>query len=83
MPPHTGHDYEHFWHTSSFKIKLVGTDFNGSGVMGVYYKLNDGPVKTAATDGNPNITNEGDSNVLIFWAVDNVGNEEEHQRSPD
>ncbi|MCK5560155.1 MAG: hypothetical protein KAJ51_06160 [Thermoplasmata archaeon] len=76
--PRTGHDYEHFWHTSSFKIKLVANDYNGSGVKGVYYKLNDDPVKTVATDGHPNITLEGDSNVLIFWAVDNIGNEEEH-----
>lgn len=78
-PPSTSHDHDHLWHTSSFKIALSAGDNNGSGVDTIYYKLNDGALKTVMADGHPNITVEGGNNILVYWAVDSIGNEEVHR----
>jgi len=76
-PPITIHDYDNLWHTNDFSINLLATD-DHSGVAETYYKINDGPTQKLSDNGQPKITTEGPNNVIEYWSIDNVGNEETH-----
>lgn len=75
IPPITSDDYDGLWHNSDFTITLTITD-NESGVAETSYRINDGPIKTISTDGQPFIATESANNMLEYWSVDNAGNEE-------
>jgi cell division septation protein DedD len=76
-PPVTTHDYDGTTKKEPFTITLTATDA-GSGVAATYYRINNGPQRSVAVDGQPIISIEGSSNTLEFWSVDAVGNEEPH-----
>lgn len=77
VPPVTEDDYDFLTHYREFTITLTSTD-DLSGVAETYYRINDGPLKGVRTVGQPFIVTEGTGNVLEYWSVDNVGNEESH-----
>ncbi|MFC1712275.1 PKD domain-containing protein [Candidatus Poribacteria bacterium] len=76
--PETRDNYDGEWHNADFSIKLTGDDGDGSGVEDIYYRINDGVERIVASDGQPVIDTEGSNNKLEYWAVDEAGNEEEH-----
>ncbi len=51
------------WHNSNFDINLTP---DCSGVT-VYYKVNNGPVCSISTDGQPQVTVESATNTLEYW----------------
>jgi len=73
--PMTSHDYDGLWRNTDFTITLTATDHE-SGVAETYYRINNGPIKAVSIDGQPRINTEGANNILEYWSVDNVGNEE-------
>ena len=75
MSPVTFDDYDDSWHDAEFTITLTATDV-WSGVSEIYYKINNGTLSKISVDGQPNIVTEGGSNMLEYWSVDKVGNEE-------
>ena len=75
--PTTVHAYDDLWHTIDFEINLTAND-DLSGIAETYYQINNGPIKTVSTNGQPLITTEGSNNTLEYWSVDNAGNEESH-----
>ena len=77
-PPKTSHDYDGKWKTSDFNINLSASDGDGIGVSGIYYRINYGAKKDLRRDGQPKITEQG-KNILEYWSVDRLDNEEEHQ----
>jgi len=76
--PSTLDDYDDLWHYFDFMINLTASD-ELSGINGTYYRINNGPLKEVAIDGQPYITTESDNNTLEYWSVDNVNNEETHR----
>ncbi|KON29512.1 hypothetical protein AC477_05830 [miscellaneous Crenarchaeota group-1 archaeon SG8-32-1] len=77
IAPITSHDYDGLWHNKDFVISLSSQDYQ-SGVKETYYKINGGSTKSLMNDGQPQINEESSNNVLEFWSVDNLGNEELH-----
>ncbi len=77
-PPKTVNDYDGKWKTSDFNINLTASDGDGIGVSGTYYRINYGNRKDIRRDGQPKITEQG-KNILEYWSVDRLDNEEEHQ----
>ncbi len=75
IPPTTSHNYNGTWYTSNFSITLTATDHE-SDVNKTYYQINDEPIKTVSSDGQPLITEESANNTLEYWSVDNAGNQE-------
>ena len=75
VPPISSDNYDGLWHNTDFTITLTATD-NASGVAEIYYRINNGNIKTVSVDGQPIITTEGLNNTLEYWSIDNVGNEE-------
>jgi hypothetical protein len=73
--PVTSDDYDGLWHTADFTITLTCADY-GTGIGTTYYRINNGPVKNVAVDGQPLITTEGANNALEYWSVDGAGTEE-------
>jgi hypothetical protein len=68
----TINDYDGSKHTSDFTINL--TTLNGlGGSTSIYYRINNGPTRSVATDGQPRITTQGANNSLEYWSVDNSG----------
>jgi hypothetical protein len=76
-PPTTLDDYDETWHSADFNITLTALD-NESGVSGTYYRINNGPNKRVAVNGQPFMEIEGVNNKLEYWSRDNAGNEENH-----
>ncbi|MGB9597001.1 MAG: OmpL47-type beta-barrel domain-containing protein, partial [Candidatus Poribacteria bacterium] len=76
--PKTINDYDGKWQTSDFSINLSASDGDGIGVAGIYYRINYGNKKDLRRDGQPKITDQG-KNILEYWSVDRLDNEEEHQ----
>ncbi|MDI6792066.1 MAG: Ig-like domain-containing protein [bacterium] len=74
--PVTSHDYDGNWQTQDFTITLIPEDGQGSGAAGTYYRINEGEEKDTAAYGQPVITTERDNNILEYWSVDVVGNQE-------
>jgi fibronectin type 3 domain-containing protein len=72
--PATTDSYDGRWHTEDFSIQLNATDSNG--VSETKYRINDGEVQSVSTRGQPQISSEGGTNILEYWSVDNLGNEE-------
>jgi C1A family cysteine protease len=73
--PVTSDDSDGLWHNTDFTITLACGD-DGNGIGTTYYRVNNGPVKSVAADGQPVITTEGASNILEYWSVDGAGVEE-------
>ena len=75
--PVTVNNYEDSWHTSEFSIILTATDPDG--IQETFYKINNGGTETVSFDGQPRIVDEAKDNLLEYWSVDNLGNEEVHK----
>lgn len=80
-PPVTTHDYDGLWHNRDFVITLRANDGNGIGISRIVYILNNGNKQEIEIDGSQasasvDITTENDSNILEFWSLDKLGNEE-------
>jgi hypothetical protein len=65
-------DYDGSLRTSDFNINLSSLN-NIGGPTAIYYRVNGGPIKTVATDGQPHITTQGMNNTLEYWSVDSNG----------
>ncbi len=81
QPPTTTHDYDGLWHNRDFVITLRANDGNGIGMSKIAYILNSGNKQEIEIDGRQasasvDITTENDRNILEFWSVDKLGNEE-------
>jgi len=74
-PPVTVNDYVDAWQVADFTITLTTTDYE-SGVAETYYRINDGPIQSVSTHGQPRITTESANNTLEYWSLDKAGNEE-------
>jgi fibronectin type 3 domain-containing protein len=72
--PTTTDSYDGLWHTEDFTIYLKATD--SSGVSEIYYRINSGEAQNVSTKGQPQITFESGANVLEYWSIDTLGNEE-------
>ena len=71
----TANDYDGATHTSAFNI-ILSTVNDIGGPTAIYYRINGGPVKSVATDGQPLITTQGTNNTLEYWSVDSNGIEQ-------
>lgn len=76
--PITEHDYDDSWHKEDFTIELSASDGDGVGMDDTGYRLNYGEVQSIRWNGQPKIT-EDRINVLEYWSVDRLGNEEPHK----
>jgi hypothetical protein len=68
----TINDYDGSLRTSPFSINLTTVNDLG-GPTDIYYKINNGPTKSVASNGQPYITTQGDNNTLEYWSVDSNG----------
>jgi len=68
----TINDYDDAMRTNDFTIKLTTLNDLG-GPTSIYYKINNGPTRAVATDGQPHITTQGTNNTLEYWSVDSNG----------
>jgi len=68
----TINDYDGLTHTDEFAIHLTTLNALG-GPTGTFYKINNGPTKSVAADGQPLITTQGINNTLEYWSVDSNG----------
>jgi hypothetical protein len=71
----TINDYSAIPRTKDFTINLTSTNNIGA-PTNIYYRINGGPTKTVATDGQPRVTTEGANNTLEYWSVDGSGIEQ-------
>ncbi len=72
IPLQTTNDYDGTVHASDFTISLTALNDLG-GRTATYYKINNAPTKSVATDGQPHITMQGTNNTLEYWSVDENG----------
>ena len=69
---------ENGWYTSDVTVTLTATDDEGgSGVKEIHYILDGGEEVVSGNSASFTISDEG-VYTLEYWAVDNAGNEEEH-----
>lgn len=73
--PVTQTDHIADWYTQDPMINLTASD-DLCGVARIYYRINDGLIKSTSQDGQPRILTEGKNNKLEYWSVDKAGNEE-------
>ncbi|MBM3212837.1 PEGA domain-containing protein, partial [Candidatus Poribacteria bacterium] len=82
QPPTTTNDYDRLWHNKDFVINLKSSDGEGIGVSKIFYTLNKG-IKQESQEGQTslsvNITREGSDNILEYWSLDKLGNEEQQK----
>jgi hypothetical protein len=71
LPPVTTDDYDGLWHTSNFTITLNASD--ATSVSATYYIINNGATKNVASDGQPQISTQGNNNRLEYWSIDTNG----------
>lgn len=74
IPPKTENNYDSLWHNKDWAIDLNANDAH-SGIKDTYYRVNSGQIFKVSESGKPIISSEG-NNVLEYWSVDKVGNEE-------
>ncbi len=68
----TINDYNGTVRTNDFTINLSTlNDLGGS--TSIYYRINNGPTRSVATNGQPHITTQGSNNTLEYWSVDSNG----------
>jgi len=72
VPLQTLNDYDGAVHTSDFTINLTTLNDLGASTN-IYYRINNGPTKSVATYGQPQITTPGTNNTLEYWSVDSNG----------
>jgi hypothetical protein len=68
----TINDYDGTVRTNDFTINLTTLNDLG-GPTSIYYRINHGPTRSIATDGQPQITTQGSNNTLEYWSVDSNG----------
>ena len=68
----TTSDYDGNARTNEFSINLTTVNDLG-GSADIYYRINNGPTKSVASDGQPYITTQGANNTLEYWSVGNGG----------
>lgn len=68
----TINDYNGTMRTNAFTINLTTLNDLG-GPTSIYYRINHGPTRSVATDGQPHITTQGSNNTLEYWSVDSNG----------
>ena len=71
----TINDYNGAVRTNDFTINLHTLNDLG-GPTSIYYRINNGPTRSVATDGQPHIATQGANNTLEYWSVDSNGIEE-------
>jgi len=72
IPLRTVSDYNGEPRTNQFTINLTSINDLG-GPTSVYYRINNGPTRSVASDGQPVIATEGTNNTLEYWSVDGNG----------
>jgi subtilase family serine protease len=72
------HDSDHLYVDSSTIITLTATDFSGQGIDRIMYRIGLGSWNDYLTTGDFTIPQEGLANIE-FYAVDNVGGQEQTQ----
>jgi len=75
IPLRTINDYDGTSHTSDFTINLTSLNDLG-GRTTIYYRINNGPTRSTAADGQPRIATQGKNNTLEYWSVDSNGIQE-------
>ncbi|HKM78550.1 MAG TPA: aryl-sulfate sulfotransferase [Candidatus Bathyarchaeia archaeon] len=75
IPLQTTNNYDGATHVGDFNI-ILSTVNDIGGPTAIYYRINGGPVKSVATDGQPFITTTGTNNTLEYWSVDSNGIEQ-------
>lgn len=75
--PSTTDDYDGLVHYNDFTITLSAFEV-GSGIDEIFYRINNGAVRSVGEDGQPLITVENENNTLEYWSVDVAGNIEKH-----
>jgi hypothetical protein len=71
----TINDYDGTMRMNDFTINLKTLN-DLAGPTNIYYRINNGPTRSVATDGQPHITTQGSNNTLEYWSVDSNGIEE-------
>ena len=68
----TINDYNGATRANNVTIHLATINDLG-GPTSIYYRINSGPTKSVASDGQPLIATQGTNNTLEYWSVDNNG----------
>ena len=68
----TTNDYDGSPRKNEFSINLTTVNDLG-GPADIYYRINSGPTKSVASNGQPYITTPGANNSLEYWSVDDGG----------
>jgi len=72
IPLQTTNDYDGTPRTNQFYINLTTVNDLG-GPADIYYRINNGPTNSVASNGQPYITTPGSNNTLEYWSVDSNG----------
>ena len=65
-------DYDGVTRANNVTIHLTTLNDLG-GPASIYYRINNGPTKSVASDGQPLIATQGTNNTLEYWSVDSNG----------
>ena len=65
-------DYNGITRANNVTINLTTLNDLG-GPTSIYYRINNGPTKSVAADGQPLIATQGTNNTLEYWSVDSNG----------
>jgi hypothetical protein len=65
-------DYNGVTRANNVTIHLTTVNDLG-GPASIYYRINNGPTKSVASDGQPLIATQGTNNTLEYWSVDSNG----------
>lgn len=76
----TGNKEEYGWYNTPVLVEITATDYE-SGVKEIHYILDDDETAVLGDMASFTISYSGE-HALEFWAVDNVGNEENHHTVP-
>lgn len=64
-------EYTDSWHTNNFTVQL---SMQQAGNATICYRINNDQTKTVEADGQPLISAEGAGNVLEYWSISPLGN---------
>jgi hypothetical protein len=70
--PSTAHDYDSSWRNADFTVNLSPDPSNAE----IYYRIKGGSILHVSAQGQPRMSTESSNNMLEYWSVDELGNEE-------